>query len=95
MSAFSQRLLRFHFLFWSITDFARKLVIKNGSELTNDKIYGIMAAGEVLLLMLSPILSGTVLSEGEVYALSSFFMTAIVFWAILTGESVSHIHIKE
>ena len=35
------------FLFWSITHFARKLVMKNGGELTSNKIYGIMAAGIV------------------------------------------------
>src|SRR5215212_2069701 len=33
------------FLFWSITHFARKIVLKDGQPLTTDKIIGIIAAG--------------------------------------------------
>ena len=35
------------FLFWSITYFAHKIVTKNGGELTNEKIFGIIASGVV------------------------------------------------
>ncbi|MEO7306352.1 MAG: DUF2723 domain-containing protein [Ferruginibacter sp.] len=74
------------FLFWSITHFARKLVTKDGSELTNEKIYGIMAAGIVgaLAYTFSDSFWYSAV-EGEVYALSSFF-TAVLFWAMLKWE---------
>ncbi len=74
------------FLFWSITHFARKLVTKDGTELTNEKIYGVMAAGIVgaLAYTFSDSFWYSAV-EGEVYALSSFF-TAVVFWAILKWE---------
>ncbi|MBK8521324.1 MAG: DUF2723 domain-containing protein [Chitinophagaceae bacterium] len=74
------------FLFWSITHFARKLVTKDGSEFTNEKIYGVMAAGIVgaLAYTFSDSFWYSAV-EGEVYALSSFF-TAVVFWGILKWE---------
>ena len=74
------------FLFWSITHFARKIVTKGGAELTNDKIFGIMAAGVVgsLAYCFSDSFWYSAV-EGEVYAMSSFF-TAIVFWAMLKWE---------
>lgn len=74
------------FLFWSITHFARKLVTKDGSELTNEKMFGIMAAGVVgaLAYTFSDSFWYSAV-EGEVYALSSFF-TALVFWGILKWE---------
>ncbi len=74
------------FLFWSITHFARKLVMKAGGELTNEKILSIMAAGTVgaLAYCFSDSFWYSAV-EGEVYAMSSFF-TAIVFWAILKWE---------
>ncbi len=74
------------FLFWSITHFARKLVMKGATEMTNEKIYGIMAAGIVgaLAYTFSDSFWYSAV-EGEVYALSSFF-TAVVFWAILKWE---------
>jgi hypothetical protein len=74
------------FLFWSITHFARKIVTKNGAELNNEKIFGVMAAGVVgaLAYTFSDSFWYSAV-EGEVYALSSFF-TAIVFWAILKWE---------
>ncbi|MFZ1368756.1 MAG: DUF2723 domain-containing protein [Ferruginibacter sp.] len=74
------------FLFWSITHFARKLVMQGATELTNEKIYGIMAAGIVgaLAYTFSDSFWYSAV-EGEVYALSSFF-TAVVFWAILKWE---------
>ena len=74
------------FLFWSITHFARKIVQKDGTALTNDKIIGIMAAGIVgaLAYTFSDSFWYSAV-EGEVYAMSSFF-TAIVFWAMLKWE---------
>jgi hypothetical protein len=74
------------FLFWSITHFARKIVQKDGGELTNDKIVGIMAAGVVgaLAYTFSDSFWYSAV-EAEVYALSSFF-TAVVFWAMLKWD---------
>lgn len=75
------------FLFWSITHFAKKIVLKDGAELTNEKIIGIMAAGLVgaLAYTFSDSFWYSAV-ESEVYAMSSFF-TAVVFWAILKWEN--------
>ncbi len=74
------------FLFWTITHFARKLVMKDGTEINNEKIIGIMAAGVIgaLAYTFSDSFWYSAV-EGEVYALSSFF-TAIVFWAMVKWE---------
>lgn len=74
------------FLFWSITHFARKIVQKDGTPLTLDKIVGIMAAGVVggLAYTFSDSFWYSAV-EAEVYALSSFF-TAVVFWAMLKWD---------
>lgn len=74
------------FLFWTITHFARKIVQKDGTQLSGDKIIGIMAAGIVgaLAYTFSDSFWYSAV-EGEVYALSSFF-TAVVFWAMLKWE---------
>ena len=74
------------FLFWSITHFARKIILKNGGTLSNNNIFAIMAAGAVgaLAYCFSDSFWYSAV-EGEVYACSSFF-TAIVFWAILKWE---------
>ena len=74
------------FLFWTITHFARKIVRKNGQELTNQQLFSIMAAGVVgaLAYTFSDSFWFSAV-EGEVYALSSLF-TALVFWAILKWE---------
>jgi Protein of unknown function (DUF2723) len=74
------------FLFWSITYFAHKIVTKNGGELTNEKIFGIIASGVVgaLAYTFSDSFWYSAV-EGEVYALSSFF-TALLFWAALKWE---------
>ena len=73
------------FLFWSITHFAKKLVIKD-KQPDNGKITGIMAAGVVgaLAYTFSDSFWYSAV-EGEVYALSSFF-TAIVFWAMVKWD---------
>ena len=80
------------FLFWSITHFARKIVLKNtGSatitvEPTGQQLFTIMAAGVVGALAYTFCDSFWYSAvEGEVYATSAFF-TALVFWAILKWE---------
>lgn len=74
------------FLFWSITHFARKIVQKDGQELSAEKTIAIMASGIVgaLAYTFSDSFWYSAV-EGEVYALSSFF-TAVVFWAMLKWE---------
>ena len=74
------------FLFWSITHLARRLVIKDWSELTMGKLIAIEASGMVGALIYT--WSDTFwfsAVEGEVYAFSSAF-TAVVFWLILKWE---------
>ena len=74
------------FLFWTITHFAKKIVQKDGTELSNDKIIAVMAAGVVgaLAYTFSDSFWYSAV-EGEVYALSSFF-TGLVFWAMVKWE---------
>lgn len=78
------------FLYWSITHFARKIVVgKNNEALTTANILSILGAGSVGALAYT--FSDTFwfsAVEGEVYAMSSFF-TAIVFWAALKWEDQS------
>ncbi len=74
------------FLFWSITHLARKLLLKDWSELTTAKTIAIMGSGLVGALIYT--FSDTFwysAVEGEVYAYSSAF-TALVFWLILKWE---------
>ena len=74
------------FLFWSITHLARKLILKDWSEMTLGKLIAIEASGLVGALIYT--FSDTFwfsAVEGEVYAYSSAF-TAIVFWLILKWE---------
>ncbi|MCT4664575.1 MAG: DUF2723 domain-containing protein [Flavobacteriales bacterium] len=76
------------FLFWTITHFARRIAeIRSGEKaLDKNQIIMILASGAVGSLAYtfsdSFWFSAT---EGEVYALSSFF-SAVVFWAILKWE---------
>lgn len=74
------------FLFWTITHFARKLVVTNNAEPTGQQIFAIISAGAVgaLAYTFSDSFWYSAV-EGEVYALSSLF-TALVFWAILKWE---------
>ncbi|MBS1565071.1 MAG: DUF2723 domain-containing protein, partial [Bacteroidetes bacterium] len=75
------------FLFWSITHFARKLVLGGSNENgTPTQLFSIMGAGIVgaLAYTFSDSFWFSAV-EGEVYGMSSFF-TAIVFWAILKWE---------
>ncbi len=75
------------FLFWSITHFARKIVITDpATEPTKDQLFSIMAAGIVgaLAYTFSDSFWFSAV-EGEVYGMSSL-CTALVFWAILKWE---------
>lgn len=74
------------FLFWTITHFARKIVLKNTEVPTGAQLFNIMAAGVVgaLAYTFSDSFWFSAV-EGEVYAMSSLF-TALVFWAILKWE---------
>lgn len=74
------------FLFWTITYFARKLLVKNGTLITREQVTLIMGAGIVgaLAYTFSDSFWFSAV-EGEVYAMSSLF-TAIAFWAILKWE---------
>lgn len=77
------------FLFWSITALAKKVLVKQGEEISTEKLISIMGAGIVGALAYT--YSDTFwfsAVEAEVYALSSLF-TAIVFWAILKWEAVA------
>ncbi len=75
------------FLFWTITMFAKKVVVKNGNEMSLSQAIAVLGSG--LVGALAYTFSDTFwfsAVEGEVYAMSSFF-TAIVFWAILKWEA--------
>lgn len=74
------------FLFWTITHFARKIVIKNGGAPDSQQLFGIMSAGVVgaLAYTFSDSFWFSAV-EGEVYAMSSLF-TALTFWAMLKWE---------
>lgn len=75
------------FLFWTITHFAKRLVLTGVSEtISTSQLISIMGAGVVGALAYTFTDSFWYSAvEGEVYALSSFF-TALVFWAILKWE---------
>ncbi|NDK57613.1 glycosyltransferase family 117 protein [Pontibacter fetidus] len=75
------------FLFWTITIFAKKLLIKEGEAPTTGNIMLVMGAGAVGALAYTFSDSAWFSAvEAEVYAMSSFF-TAIVFWAMLRWEA--------
>jgi hypothetical protein len=77
------------FLFWSITYFTKKIILKGATELTEGKIYAILGSGIVgaIAYTFSDSFWFSAV-EGEVYAMSSFF-TAIIFWAVLKWEQIS------
>jgi hypothetical protein len=77
------------FLFWTITHFARKIVIKDDNSFTTANMIAILMSGVVgaLAYTFSDSFWFSAV-EGEVYAMSSFF-TAIVFWAMLKWEDVA------
>lgn len=74
------------FLFWSITHFAKALLVKNTEEPSLLQTLAIMCsglAGSLIYTWSDTFWFSAV--EGEVYAFSSFF-TALVFWLILKWE---------
>lgn len=76
------------FLFWSITHFARRIILAKtgGSQLSRTQIIAMVGAGAVGALAYTFTDSFWFSAvEGEVYAMSSFF-SAIVFWSILKWE---------
>ena len=76
------------FLFWTVTYFAKKLIVKTG-EITKTNALAIFASG--ITGALAYTFSDTFwfsAVEAEVYANSSLF-TAVVFWAILKWEAIS------
>ena len=77
------------FLFWTITHFARKLVIKNEeTDFNTTNFILIMGAGLVGALTFTFTDSFWFSAvEGEVYAASAFF-TALTFWCIIKWENV-------
>ena len=74
------------FLFWTITAFAKKLVLKIEDTLTDTNTYAILGAGIVgaLAYAFSDSFWFSAV-EGEVYAMSSLF-TAAVIWGIMKWE---------
>lgn len=77
------------FLFWTITHLARKIVVKEGEEMTFGQMLAILGAsliGSLTYTFTDTFWFSAV--EGEVYAMSSLF-TAVVFWAILKWENVA------
>lgn len=74
------------FLFWTITHIARRLIARNGGELTQANIWAVLGAGAVGALAYT--FTDTFwfsAIEAEVYALSSMF-TALVVWLMLKWE---------
>jgi hypothetical protein len=74
------------FLFWTISHLTRRLIVRDGDEISLGKLIAIEASGMVGALIYT--FSDTFwfsAVEGEVYAYSSAF-TAIVFWLILKWE---------
>ncbi len=74
------------FLFWTVTHLARRLVTRDGAELTTANMLAILGAGAVGALAYT--FTDTFwfsAIEGEVYALSSMF-TALVVWLMLKWE---------
>lgn len=75
------------FLFWITTHYARKIVVGNGNEPTGFQTAIIMAAGAIAGLACT--FTDTIwfsAVEGEVYAMSLFFMM-LVFWTMLKWEN--------
>ena len=76
-------------LFWTIPHLARKLIVREGSEMSLSQMIVILGCGAVGALAYA--WSDTFwfsAVEGEVYAYSSF-CTALVFWLILKWEDIA------
>ena len=75
------------FLFWTITAIAKKMLVKTGELITNDRLMLIIAAGLVGALAFTYTDTFWFSAvETIVFALSSL-CTAIVFWAILKWDA--------
>jgi hypothetical protein len=74
------------FTFWTVTALARKIIFKDGNY-TDGRIYTVIAAG-VIAAGCGTFLDSLWFSavEGEVYALSQFFMS-LIFWAIMKWDA--------
>ena len=74
------------FMFWSITMLAKKVALKNKSELSKGEMIAILGSGFIgsLAYTFSDSFWFSAV-EGEVYAMASFF-TAAIFWAILKWD---------
>ena len=77
------------FLFWTITAFSKKIIIKN-QDINIEKIILILSSGVIgsLAYTFSDSFWFSAV-EGEVYAMSSLF-TAATFWCIMKWEEESH-----
>jgi len=77
------------FLFWTITMIAKKLLIRNGEEITKDNMWTIMAAGfigAVTFCFTDSFWFSAV--EANVFAMS-FFFTSVTIWAIFKWDEVA------
>ncbi len=77
------------FLFWTITYFAKKILVKEGTNPDRNQLISILGAG--LVGALAYTFSDTFwfsAVEAEVYGTSSL-ITAIVFWSILKWEQIA------
>lgn len=75
------------FCFWSTTALARKFMLRSEEDYTSSNILAILGAGLVAGLSCTFLDSlWFSAAEGEVYALSMFFMTFVV-WAILKWDA--------
>ena len=74
------------FMFWSITLLAKKVALKNKSELSKGEMIAILGSGVIgsLAYTFSDSFWFSAV-EGEVYAMASLF-TAAIFWAILKWD---------
>src|ERR1700756_5839897 len=74
------------FLFWTITRLAKKMLVPEGTEMDNGKMWAILGSGIIgaLAYTFSDSFWFSAV-EGEVYAMSSCF-TALVFWCITKWE---------
>lgn len=75
------------FLYWIISGIAKKLLTQSGEELTTDRVIAIQGSAWVGALACT--FSDTMwfsAVEGEVYALSTFFIAAVL-WAVMRWEN--------
>ncbi|MCX6284141.1 MAG: DUF2723 domain-containing protein [Bacteroidetes bacterium] len=77
------------FLFWTITMIAKKLVVPKGKEMTNEKMWTILAAGFIGSMTFTFTDSFWFSAvEANVFAMS-YFCTSVVVWAIFKWEEVA------